>query len=266
MIILSKLLAGSREDEYYVRRYHDEDWPQKATISVNTGESHDYAGQEVIKLHWSLRNFINSLKFRFEWGIHGNADFVVSVPFLFTSLSLPNALPSRIPLYDDSDEMIQGREIGISFHHWTLFVDIWQSPHVSSPDDVFRWSFNIKRALLGKNKQDKTVISRKEADVYVPGNDHYEGYNETLKMERQKVRRTRENIPFWEDVEEYINVKATEKGIRHPGKGTTAYNCGDGGLWGKSYKLSNFGERPFKEAAKRFVQDGLKCRNLSEEV
>jgi hypothetical protein len=156
-------------------------------------------------------------------------------------------LPNDIVITKQAEE----RRFGIIIFDWTIWWDIYNKPHESSSKDP-KWmhgGFNILDFLFGSIKIDSQIISERNIKIPMPEKT----YDAVVKMEEITHKRSR-----WPFIKRFTRADINcEEGIKHPGKGTCDYNCGEDATYG----LSCMADNP-EEAIGKFVASVLHMRRV----
>lgn len=246
---MSKNLLGNRTNRYYLWRYHDENFPWKSTVSIRRGSGR---GGSVAEFHWS-RN--KSYNFKFLFGAEnekGSPFLRIELPYLFF-LSFKLDSISGLTKHES--------RTGLSFHHSTLWV-LFNEDGTGWADRMFSLdkTLNFKRLFLGSSNYEKEVIEEKEMTALVPETKNYDEEEINLELTMYSTERWRDYLPFWTTNNVYIEV-FSETGVKHPGKGTASYNCGETALLGTSYNMEDLdSDDPWQSAINKFIEGGLKNR------
>lgn len=118
--------------------------------------------------------------------------------------------------------MSNGREIGITFHDGTLWINLWNDPMEYRSSDPKWWHKTIDLAdfFLGRPVHTEMVLEVRRVQVPMPEG----GYWGTVTMKEETWKR-----PRWRRrVINRAHIEMDEgQGIPFPGKGESGYDCGE---------------------------------------
>jgi len=156
-------------------------------------------------------------------------------------------LPDGMVIFKLAEE----RCFGIRIFDWSICWDIYNKPHESNSKDP-KWMhgyFEILDLLFGRRKNIRKTISEQNVKIPMPEKT----YDAVVKMEEVTIKRSR-----WPFSKRYTVADINcEEGIKHPGKGTCDYNCGEDATYGLSCMVDN----P-EEAIGKMVASVLHCRRV----
>jgi len=118
--------------------------------------------------------------------------------------------------------MSNGREIGVSFHDGTLWINLWNDPMEWHSADPKWWhvSINLADLVLGRPTHTEMIFDKQHVQVPMPEG----GYWATVTMKEETWKR-----PRWRKrVVNRAHIEMDEgQGIAFPGKGENAWDCGE---------------------------------------
>ena len=142
------------------------------------------------------------------------------------------------------------REIGVSIHDQCIWVSLWNDPMGSSRDDPWWWHFVLHPVdwIFGKTQySDKEIQNLSSVPLRIC---EHEVYPAKVRLFESTWKR-----PRWRAHKIRRATVEVDKGVRHPGKGTMSYNCGDDFL----YSLTTPADT-VKEALTKFRDSVLDMR------
>lgn len=145
----------------------------------------------------------------------------------------------KVPFYET-------RTTGISIHHWSIWISIWQNKHQWKGGD-WDWSVNIPDLFLGSSKYTPIPISTHHRTLNLPEGS----YGININMIRGLWKRPRWPMPT-------VIMKAEvipEKPIPVPGKGENSWDCDE-----DSIQSSMFPAETPEEALDKFYKDIMDTR------
>jgi hypothetical protein len=202
--------------------------------------------QATISLEWALRTSAahasvnvdpGESKILLSWALPP-----VSLYLGFESWLLLKSILKNIKGYED-------RELGISFHDWTLWWNVWH-PSTSWHSKTPKWrsgNFSFKDFTLGKRTYREEPYEIRDVVIPMPEGSY------KAKATLYNAIRGFERIPFERDC---LTVKIDmERPIPFSGKGENSWDCGEDGIYGHTGQA-----RTIEEGIAHVVQSVLETR------
>jgi hypothetical protein len=146
----------------------------------------------------------------------------------------PDAVP-ELDFYDEGSYP-EKRNTGVRIHNWALWWNVWHNDDEWHSTDPWyrRGSLQFPDLLFGRREYRNEKLGP-------PIRTHVQmaegAYPVTVQQQRETWWRTR--WPWWPcRIDKVLFAVNCDVGIPFPGKGTTAYNCGDDALHGTAFAVS----------------------------
>jgi len=191
----------------------------------------------------------NQQEFRTEWhfgGIHCSIGFTIGdeEEDFQCNLSLPiigrfyfvyeSIFTKKIRNWFHKKQIYNGLTTNVRIFDWTIWFSWFCDECGYSKGSTFKhsWNFNLIDFFLGDYKTVKEIISSGNLTIAMPEGDYKAKY---IIEEFTRIRRW--YVPKSSITRIDVDLN---KGISHPGKGTTSYNCGESAMQSYSCLFTNF--------------------------
>ena len=142
----------------------------------------------------------------------------------------------KLPDGTEITKHAENLETGIRIFNWTVLLDFLNNTDEWKSSDPWwkRCNFNVKDIfldlLLGKMEHKDELVKETSVKIPMPEKE-YDGIAKVSKVTRKRKK-------WYPKIDYYTEIRV-EKGVPHPGKGTTSYNCGTDGLVSTAIKGEN---------------------------
>ncbi len=179
----------------------------------------------------------------------------------------------------------EGRDTGVSFHHGSAWVSLWNDHTGWNSGDTprlarewvrneyavrvrrwrwtrghlpwnclgWQWTLDVQDWLIGARQYELSEPLHSAADTYV----HMPEGDYPCSITTKKVRWNRR---WWNGPWMYRTAVEVPGGVPHPGKGESAWDCGDDATYSVSYAVDPSPPVPLTSYADRFRADVMETR------
>lgn len=129
----------------------------------------------------------------------------------------------------------EGRAIGVSIFDWSIWTDIWASDNWNRDDPWYRThhTFRVLDFLLGKQKYSTRDLEHRDVEIPMP---------EKLYVGKARLFESTWKRPRWFPTRMVRCEIEVEGGIPKPGKGESAWDCGQDAVYGQTSPATTFHE------------------------
>jgi len=172
--------------------------------------------------------------------------FSIALPPIALWLSFDGVLPRKFKQYG------WGRVTGISFHDWTVRIEVWADDSCWNSRDRWwqrrEWHLNILDALLGRSDYKECQMDEVKTEIGMPEGSY------PVRIRKLNCTWKRPRWP-WPQRLVRMDIKPTENAIPVPGKGENSWDCGEDASYGSIMPAATY-----DEAIGKFVQGIMRDR------
>lgn len=158
------------------------------------------------------------------------------------------------------------REIGLAFHHWSLWINLWHDPMCWSNTDPKWWAFHIdfKDLIIGKHTCKWNDLGKEQHIISMAEGNYAIQVKKQERIDSWQRWFTRKSISWDVEAGYYEGEEFIKCPIPKEGKGENSWDCDEDATYSMSFSAKYWGTlneiKYHYQAALHFENDMKKSR------